>query len=245
MIEAMGTSFYIWIYIFFGTVLGGLSVPIINQYLQQNHLYLTVFCGGILAGLLGFDLIPESISSYSPIGIYSGISLGIFIMLLFEKFLHGTMHSQSENKETFVLLFLSLFIHSIPTGLALGMNFEHHHFQSSSLLIAILIHHIPEGMVMMVSVMYSKRKMKLFLLLSGFLSFAVGFNTYLGMTVDLHSLKLQTMMLGVAIGSLSYVTFYEILWKGLKRNFTLKLVLGACFGVAFLRICLVFAGFSH
>lgn len=245
MIEEIRTSLIIWVVIFLGTAIGGLAVPFIRRYFHRNHLYLNVFCGGILAGLLAFDLIPEIVHHYQPIGIFSGVSLGIFMMLLFEKYLHSTKHIDTEYQDTFFLLFFSLFIHSIPTGLALGLNFTEHHFQHPSLLIAILIHHIPEGMVLMVTVLNSKQKVKIFVLLSCLLSFAVGVNTYLGMSLNLHSLKLQTMIMGIAIGSLSYVTFYEILWKGFRSHLTIKMIIGACLGLVFLRVCLVLAGFGH
>ncbi len=245
MIGEIRTSIIIGVFIFFGTALGGLAVPFIRRYFNRNHLYLNVFCGGILAGLLAFDLIPEVVSKYQHIGIVSGVSLGIFMMLLFEKYLHSAKHIESEYQETFFLLFLSLFIHSIPTGLALGLNLSEQHFYHPSLLIAILIHQIPEGMVLMVTALNSKQKVKKFIVFSCLLSFAVGLNTYLGMSIDLHSPKLQTMIMGIAIGSLSYVTFYEILWKGFRSHQTIKMIIGACFGLVFLRVFLVFAGFGH
>lgn len=163
---------------FLGTLSGGVAVTIIIKVFHKNSFYLNVFCGGILAGILGFDLVPELLSNYRPVGIMAGISLGIFIMLLMDRFLHNSRHNQIEHQETFMLLFLALLFHSIPTGLALGIDFQDHDFQDSVLLGAILIHHIPEGMVMMVSVLYSKMKLKNFLVFCLLLTLTVGINTF-------------------------------------------------------------------
>lgn len=245
MTEAFLWSFYIFVFIFLGTLSGGMAVMLISKVLNKNSFYLNLFCGGILAGLLGFDLIPELMSNYRPVGIMAGISLGIFFMLLMDRFIHNSKHDQIQHPEIFMLLFLALLFHSIPTGIALGINFDGDHFEDSTLLGAILVHHIPEGMVMMVSVMYSNLKLKTFWLFCLLLSLAVGMNTYLGITLDFQSIKLRTMFMGIAIGTLGYVTFYEILWKGLKEHFTIKMFITAMLGIIFLRFYLALNSFVH
>ncbi|MEH6995909.1 ZIP family metal transporter, partial [Neobacillus drentensis] len=176
MREAIEASFYIMIFIFLGTFSGGVAVTLVTKVFHKNSLYLNVFCGGILAGILGFDLVPELMSNNRPVGILAGISLGIFFMLLMDRFLHNSRHKQREHQDTFMLLFLALLFHSIPTGLALGINFQGNHFQDPILLGAILIHHIPEGMVMMVSVLYFKMKLKNFWIFCLLITLAVGIN---------------------------------------------------------------------
>ncbi|WP_187118937.1 ZIP family metal transporter [Bacillus marasmi] len=236
----------IWIYIFVGIIVGGLAVVLLTKMMKQNYLLLIVFCGGILAGLLGFELIPDLIGKYQPVGIFIGITLGFMFMLLIDRYLH--QHPKIvhiEHHETFTLLFLALFIHSIPTGFALGLNFTHHHFQDPSLFGAIILHHIPEGMVMMVSVLYSKMKLKSFLIFGSLLSLAVSLNIYFGITFDVNSIQLRTIIMGIAIGSLGYVTFFEILWKGLKNHLTLKMVMSACLGLIFIKLYFVFVSFGH
>lgn len=245
MTEAIEASFYIMIFILLGTLLGGIAVTVITKVFHKNSFYLNVFCGGILAGILGFDLVPELMSHYRPIGIMAGISLGIFFMLLMDRYLHNSRYTQIEHQETFMLLFLALLFHSIPTGFALGINFQGNHFQDSVLLAAILIHHIPEGMVMMVSVLYSKMKLKNFWIFCLLITLAVGINTFLGITLDFQSLKLRTMFMGVAIGTLGYVTFYEVLWKGLKNHLTIKMLVAAFLGIAFLRLYLELIPLNH
>ena len=245
MTDAIETSLQISFFIFLGSILGGVAVVVVSKGLRRNYLYLNVFCGGMLAGLLGFDLIPEVISSYPPMGIFTGICLGIFFMLLMGRYSHHTKHLQVEHLETLALLFMALLIHSIPTGIALGMNFHDSHFQDPLLLSAIIIHQVPEGMVLMVSVLYARVKIRTFWLLCLFLAIAIGVNTFIGITMHVHSLNIRTIFMGAAIGTLSYVTFYEILGKGLKRHLTIKMILAAIFGMGFLKLVHLFVPFSH
>lgn len=121
-------------------------------------------------------------------------------MLVMDRFLHNTGDTHIEHPETMMFLFLALIFHSIPSGIALGVDFHGGHFQDSVLLGAIMIQHIPEGMVMMVSVIYSKMKLKSFLLFCLALSLAVGINTFLGITLDFQSIKLRTLFMGIAVG---------------------------------------------
>ncbi len=246
MTEAVGISLFIMVIILAGTLSGGFSVTIFNKYFYYKYHYLFVFCGGILAGVLGFDLVPDAIRGYDSIGIFAGISLGIMFIFLIDKYVHQHVKQVSfEHPVTFALLFLALFIHSIPAGLAIGLNYKDHHFQELSLLLAFLLHHFPEGMVMMVSVLYSKMQQRVFLLLCLVLSLTVGFSSYLGMAFDIHSSKIRTMFMGIAIGTLGYVTFYEILWKGLKQQLTLRMVMIALVGIGFIGLFHLFSPTGH
>lgn len=245
MTEAFVMSLYILVFIFLGSLTGGLAVTLFSKVLNKNYFYLNVFCGGILAGILGFDLVPELLSNYRPVGIMAGISLGIFFMLLMERFLHNKRHTFIENPEAFMILFLALLFHSIPSGIALGINFQDGHIQDTALLGAILIHHIPEGMVIMVAVLYSKMKIVTFWLFCFVLSLAVGINTYLGITLDFQSIKLRTLFMGIAIGTLGYVTFYEVLWKGLKKQLTFRMLIVTLLGTLFIRTYLLLSPFNH
>lgn len=212
---------------------------------HKDTLYLNVFCGGILSGIVGFDLVPELMSHYQPVGIMAGISLGIFFMLLMDRFLHNSSHTKIEHPETMMLLFLALLFHSIPSGIALGIDFQGGHFQESSLLGAIVLHHIPEGMVMMVSVMYSSMKFRYFWIFCFVLSLAVGINTFLGITLDFQSIKLRTMFMGIAVGTLGYVTIYELLWKGLKKHLSMKMIFAAILGSVFISMYIGITTFNH
>jgi ZIP family zinc transporter len=166
-------------------------------------------------------------------------------MLWIDKYSHTTKHAHIEHFDTLAMLFMALLIHSIPTGFALGMDFHHSHLQDYTLLTAIIIHQIPEGMVLMVSVMYARIRVKTFWLLCLLLSLSIGLNTFFGLIVDVPSIKLRTILIGAAIGTLGYVTFHEILWKGLKKQVSVKMIVVALLGVVFLRLLHLVGSIGH
>lgn len=224
-------------FIFLGTVLGGGLVKLFFPLLQDKYYYLTVFCGGLLAGLLGFELIPETIGSFERLGLLAGASAGIFIMVVADKYIHQIKHSGFQNPQMVFMLFIALLIHSVPTGIALGINFGE---GEAALLPAVLVHHVPEGIVLMASLLISKANIHLFWLFCFLLSAAVAINLYLGLTVNFESHKIPTLFMGAAVGTLSYVTFYEILWKSLKKYSSFIMLLVILSGVLSIRLFLYF-----
>lgn len=64
------------------------------------------------------------------------------------------------------------------------------------------------------------------------------------MTINTGSIKIQTLLLGAALGTLSYVTLYEILWKGASDRFT-PLMVGAVLAGFLTFLFLQIAAFSH
>lgn len=230
MIEEIKGSLFIMMLIFMGALSGGIAAKFISHFLKKDYLYLQVFCGGILAGLLGFDVIPETLENYRPLGIYAGLSIGALFMIIMDRYVHHGKHASFERPNMYMILFIALLFHSIPTGVALGMSFQNEQFQQPSLFTAILVHHIPEGVVLMISVLVSNVKARIFWILCLLLSFSVGITTYSGMTIQTDSVKVQTLFLGAAIGTLSYVAFYEILWKGFRAKSNFKMVSVAILG---------------
>lgn len=224
-------------FIFMGTVLGGGLVKMFYPLLRYKYYYLTVFCGGLLAGLLAFELIPETIGSYERLGLLTGASGGIFIMILADKYIHQIKHSGLQNPQIILMLFIALLIHSVPTGIALGINLGE---GEAALLPAVLVHHVPEGIVLMASLLISKANIHLFWLLCFLLSAAVTINLYLGLTVNFESHKIPTMFMGAAVGTLSYVTFYEILWKSFKKYSSFIMLFVILSGILSIRLFLYF-----
>ncbi|WP_191567612.1 ZIP family metal transporter [Metabacillus idriensis] len=210
-------SLFVFLFIISGSMIGGMILKVTSGLLRKNAIYLNLFCGGLLGGLLIFDLIPETLGNYNAIGISAGFFLGILIMIIADHFLHHNdipVHSKVGN-ETFFFISLALIIHSIPTGIALGLSFDNGN--SSSLLLAVLIHQVPEGAALMAAALSSQLSFNIFLFISLLIAGIFAANTFLGLTFQIKSIKIDTLVLGTAVGTLAYVSFYEILFKELKK----------------------------
>ncbi|GKU84199.1 MULTISPECIES: hypothetical protein [Bacillati] len=200
--------------VFMGIVLGGGLIRILFPFLRDKYYFLPLLGGGVLAGMLGFELIPEAIARYDILGLMAGSSVGIFFIVLVEKYTHNIKYNGIQNMKVIFLLFFALFIHSIPTGIALGINIGE---TDTSLLKVTLAHNIPEGMVLMTSLLISKAGINIFWILCAMLSAALAINVYVGMELNIASPKITTMFMGAGISTLGYVTVYEILWKTISR----------------------------
>ncbi|MFP5109048.1 ZIP family metal transporter [Neobacillus sp. C211] len=190
-------------------ILGGSSIRLMILFLNKNSLYLQILCGGLLTGMFAFELLPEVFSHFQTIGI--------FIMITMEIFLHNKSHLHQGNQETLYLLFIALIIHSITTGVTFGISLQQGQLINYGLLAAFILHHIPEGMIVMSLIPITKMKNRFFTIFCSTLSIVIGMNIFMGLNMRLDSIKRNTVRMGMTIGTMGYVTFYELLWKKSKN----------------------------
>lgn len=232
MLEELKISAMIVFCIFVGMFLGGTSVRILSLFIKKNAIYLQILCGGLLMGLFAFELLPEAFNHFQMIGIFTGISLGILLMLSMEVFLHK--HSQIHNvsQDTLFLLMIALIVHSIPTGIIFGISIQGGKLINEGLLAAFILHHVPEGMIIMSLIPKFKKNNSLFAIMCCILSCVIGLNILIGINMSFQSIKWNTIMMGMTIGTLGYVTIYELLWKKSKNLPKGKVALVVLLGMA-------------
>jgi zinc transporter, ZIP family len=216
MIGEIKLSSLVALLIFVGMFTGGSLIRFVFLLLNKNTLYLPIFCGGLLTGLFVLDLLPDAFHHFSRIGVLTGIALGILIMISVEFYLHNYFKLRHKHQESYYLLILALIIHSLPTGISFGMNLYSHHILNYGLFAAFILHHVPEGMIIMTSIPTIRERNRLFTSFCLLLSIFIGLTIYIGLNVKLNSLKWETVMMGMTLGTLGYVTFYEMLWKKSK-----------------------------
>lgn len=231
----------ITIFMFLGITLGGIFSFLFRFILGMKIERTFVFCGGLLLGLILFELLPESFTQNSWMGIVLGILAGILSMSIAEKLLHKNLNVANGSLEyirSFVLLLVAIGIHNLPTGLALGTTMKTDAFSLSPLLAALILHHIPEGMALMGAMAFVESPSVLFVISAVFLAVVLGASIFIGFLIGDNSYKLNTLLFGGAIGTLSFVTFHEILWKAKRKmkfhEFGLYVLLGLLFVYMFL-----------
>lgn len=221
-----------WI-VFLGLLFGGYMTFFINKKWKMNHQSIHLFCGGLLLGLITFDLIPEALVRLDHLGVFIGISSGVLLILTIDRFFRQFNHKAQTGWSAFILLFLALYTHSIPTGFALGLSFFNEEVDTFYLTIAIVLHHIPEGVILMGAILQNKLSSTIFWISCAILSFGVGLTTFAGQTIPVVPLKFYTLVIGAAIGTISYIALYEIIWKSIgtvsmsRLIFILAIALGS------------------
>jgi zinc and cadmium transporter len=139
------------IILFASALLSGLAVIIFKLKFSKNLKLLISFSGAFILAICVLHLMPDIFRNYDKnIGVF--ILIGFVIQLLLEFFSNGIEHGHfhSPNKDLALFpyaIFISLCLHSFIEGMAL-IEGSHHHDHNSSLLVGIVIHKIPVGMVL-------------------------------------------------------------------------------------------------
>lgn len=198
---------------FLGFIAGGVAGYVIQRlfFYRVTHLY--TFSGGMLGGLIIFEIIPEMFQQLNVWGMALGIGIGFLSLLTVEAFTHQKGPSSSW---TILFLVFAIGLHTLPTGWAFGSGIQVGTGVSSSLLMAIVLHHIPEGMALTFLMIKEELNLVIFIVTSAILSLVLGFGTWTGLHMDGTFSKLNALLMGGAIGSMGYVACYEMLWKTKK-----------------------------
>lgn len=133
------------------------AVPV--HFLKNNSKLLRAFASAVAAGMMisasVFSLAQEGIElkdrmAGAPYIVILGLLLGAAFFWLTEKIVsdhhvhHPFQHKGFSRKS--LLIFIAMFIHSIPEGIAIGVGFATGNFQFGMIMaMAISVHNIPEG----------------------------------------------------------------------------------------------------
>jgi zinc transporter, ZIP family len=133
------------------------AIPV--HFVKNNSNILRCFSGAFASGMMisasVFSLAQEGIALKSkfpsaPYGVMVGLLLGALFFWLTDKIVdhyHLENHSMAKGlSKKGILIFIAMFIHSIPEGVAIGVGFATGNFHFGLIMaIAIGVHNIPEG----------------------------------------------------------------------------------------------------
>ena len=133
------------------------AIPV--HFVKNNSKILRSFAGAFASGMMisasVFSLAQEGISlknriPLAPYEVMLGLLLGAFFFWLTDKMVdryHLEEHSLAQGfSRRGILIFISMFVHSIPEGIAIGVGFATGNFHFGLIMaIAIGVHNIPEG----------------------------------------------------------------------------------------------------
>lgn len=237
---------------FFGTCLGAFLVFFLkDKFNPKLNKVMLGFAGGVMIASSIWSLIIPAInqSKYMKfwrfIPAFLGICLGVFFMLLLDKFcLNLSLKSQkygSNISRKNTLLFWAVTIHNIPEGLAVGValasafwgNFEISLASALALSIGIAVQNIPEGTIVSMPLIFdniSRKKAFAFGVLSGivepvFAVFAIILTKFIN--------PILPYILSFAAGAMIYVSIEEIIpeshCEGNSKLATISFIVGFLF----------------
>jgi len=137
------------------TGLGAIPVHFIKNNSKPLSSFSWAFASGMVISAAVFSLAQEGISLKSkfplaPYEVVLGLLLGAAFLWWTSRFVedqHFENHNLAQGiSQKGILLFIAMFVHSIPEGIAIGVGFATGNFHLGLIMaIAIGVHNIPEG----------------------------------------------------------------------------------------------------
>lgn len=137
------------------TGLGAIPVHFVKPNSKFVRCFASAFAAGMMLAAAVFSLAQEGINlrikfPSAPYTVALGLILGaVFVFITDKVFCSHDVHlgeiGRGKTKKGF-LLFVAMFVHSIPEGVAIGVGFATGNFSFGLVMaVAIAVHNIPEG----------------------------------------------------------------------------------------------------
>lgn len=191
-----------------GTGMGGIISVLFKKNVDRYLDFFMGLSGGIMLAVVVFDLMKEAMNEmgvmYTVVFIFLGVLFTMYIK---------TRLDISENLKSGYLIFISIMLHNLPEGLAIGSSFMSAETLGMTLAIVIGIHNIPEGLAMGLSLVGTKLKISKVILFTIIAGLPMGLGGFLGAYFGGLFHSLIGVFLALAGGTMLYVVLEEIFPK--------------------------------
>ena len=191
-----------------GTGVGGVISAVFRKNVDKYIHFFMGLSGGIMLAVVVFDLMKESMIQmgvfYTVIFTFLGVLLTMYIK---------TKLDVSREMKSGYLIFISILLHNLPEGLAIGSSFMSTESLGMTLAIVIGIHNIPEGLAMALSLVGTKMKISKVILFTIIAGVPMGIGSFLGAYFGGTFSSLIGVFLAMAAGTMMYVVLEEIFPK--------------------------------
>lgn len=198
------------------------------------------FIGGLMLAIVCFDLLPESFRAGRIYITTAGITFGLILAVILDCLLDHDKITVSNNRshrflKAAIFMAISIGIHNIPSGIALGSLFSTSPIKGLYLAIALILHGIPEGLAVGIFLRESNAKIFTLIFISILTSIPMALGSLLGSIISKISPVIICISLAFAGGMILYIICRETLpsardiWRGPLS--TIGTVLGMIIGM--------------
>ncbi len=215
-----------------GFGLGGVLARGVKKFPKRTDTVLCI-CAGLILGLLSFEVAPEAIY----LGNWYTFILGFLIGVMIFKLIHTSFEILVVQKKrddrryslyTGWMLMASIALHNLPIGISLGSNQDS--ALSVSILKMILLHNIPEGIIVFTPLMMAGIRVGMGLFITLLVAFPVGVGAYFGSILGNEDPLFWSAFISMSIGMIFMVTVKEILTDSVKVTSAMRVFLLALLG---------------
>lgn len=198
----------------FGVGIGGVIVYFINGF-KRSLGTIYALCTGLILGLVSFSIVPEALRLGNWLILAIGFLGGTFVF----KLIHATLPTKLESRpemKTGLFLMLIISFHNFPIGIILGANAQLDF--SQSLLQTLILHNIPEGMILFTLLFIAGFRFLPFVLISFIVAVPVAVGALIGEMVGLQNTFVWSFLVSLTVGMIYMVTIKEILPESVKHG---------------------------
>lgn len=205
---------------FAGISAGGLITSLISGFKRSIG---TIYglCTGMILGLISFEIVPEALQ----LGNWLVFVIGFLSGILLFKLVHIGVHMNSSstkglhkhhNRRLGYFLVLIISIHNLPMGIVLGAGGESEF--SIALLQALILHNVPEGMILFTPLFISGFSAYVLFLLSIIVAVPVGLGAFIGDLIGMQNPLLWAFLISLTVGTIYMVAIKEILTESSRQS---------------------------
>ena len=154
-----------------------------------------------------------------------GTVLFTFLGAVLTMYIKTKIHFSGDARSGY-LIFISILMHNLPEGLAIGSSFMSTEKLGITLAIVIGLHNIPEGLAMALGLIGSKMKLGKVILLTLIAGIPMGIGSFLGVYFAGIFSSLIGVFLAMAAGTMIYVVLEEIFPKSRSMYCVLGFLIG-------------------
>lgn len=225
-----------------GIGLGGFAAYGIGRHADKIIGLLFAGCSGMIITVLGLELLPESIATGGFIFTLMGIIVGILVISRIEHFFHRIViitdnPRRSQFIRSGILLAIGVAIHNFPVGFAMGAGLANDSEVGLDLARIMLFHNLPEGFAISLPLIFGGLGGSIILIIAAIVSLPAGLGALFGSSFQQVNPALLSGLFGIAIGTIFYVSWHELLLQSVKMTrkpgFIISLCVGAFCGIVF------------
>lgn len=207
-----------YVYTAIGFSLGGIIAWGIKG-IQKKIDTIYSICSGLTLGLLSFEIAPEAII----LGNWTTFILGFLVGAILFEITHSVLKTlfratkktdKSFSLQTGILLVPSISFHNLPVGVVLGSTQDS--TVELSILQTILLHNIPEGIIVFTPLFIAGFGVSIWLILSLIVALPVGIGAYLGSSLGIVSPLFWSFSISLAVGTIYMVIVQEVILESVR-----------------------------
>lgn len=198
-----------------GTGIGGLLAVIFNEKASKYMSFFMGLSGGIMLSIVAFDLVPEAIENISMVNSVGLILVGAILT----KIIKEKVKINGENSSGYLML-ISIIMHNLPEGLAIGTTFLAEPKRGIAMATAIGMHNLPEGLALALGFICNKASRKKAIIMSMIAGLPIAVGCFVGAAFGSIFVSITGILLSLAAGMMLYVVLDEMI-PGSKTIYTI------------------------